>query len=247
MNRRKFLSGVGASILFMPPRVFGLQHSETHAPAMIPKPPCPATYSLSIDPITLEISPGVNIKTIAYNGQVPGPLIKVKQGAPISIDVTNNSGREDIVHWHGLRTDVINDGAMEEGSAMIGNGETLRYNLAPDPAGTRWYHTHAMAGADLSKGQYTGQFGFFIVEGNADPGDYGQEAYLAIHHWEPYFAPMAEVMQEQSSQHPAGQGSDVAYKYATINAHRLGAGEPLRVKKGQRSCSICSMRVRPIM
>jgi FtsP/CotA-like multicopper oxidase with cupredoxin domain len=45
---------------------------------------------------------------------------------------------------------------------------------------------------------------------------------------------MVEKMREQSSNVPLTSGSDVGYKYATINAHMLGAGEPIRVKKGQR-------------
>src|SRR6202012_602406 len=63
---------------------------------------------------------------------------------------------------------------------------------------------------------------------------YDQEINLAIHHWEPSFVPMVETMREQSSNMPLTSGSDVGYKYATINAHMLGAGEPVRVKKGQR-------------
>ena len=193
-----------------------------------------ADYTLSIAPLSLEISPGVVIRTLAYNGQIPGPLLRLKEGDPVLIDVINNSPHEDIVHWHGLRTDVLNDGAMEEGSPMIPPGKTLRYHLKPEPSGTRWYHTHTTAGSDLNKGLYTGQFGFLMIEGKNNPGQFDQEVYLSVRQWEPYLAPMAEVMQEESSQHPATPGSDVAYKYATINAHRLGAGEPIRVKKGQR-------------
>ena len=228
MNRRSFLAGAGSAAVLAQPSFIRALQKQTHPH------PATASHTLTIEPTSLEISPGVVIKTLAYNGQVPGPMLRLKQGQPVTIDVANKSGQEDIVHWHGLRTDILNDGAMEEGSPMIPAGKTLRYHLTPDPVGTRWYHTHNMAGSDLTKGGYTGQFGFLIVEGKPDSGRYDQEVYLAIHHWEPFFAPMAEVMQEQSSQHPASQGSDVAYKYATINAHRLGAGEPLRVKQGQR-------------
>ena len=80
------------------------------------------TTRLTIQPCTIEISPGVNIKTLAYNGQVPGPMLRLRQGVPVTIDVTNTTGNEDIVHWHGLTTDPLNDGAMEEGSPMIPAG-----------------------------------------------------------------------------------------------------------------------------
>jgi len=189
---------------------------------------------LTIEPCSLEISPGVVVKTIAYGGTVPGPMLRLKRGAPVSIDVVNKTSHPELVHWHGLTTDVQNDGAMEEGSLMIDGGATRRYHLTPEPVGTRWYHTHASAYDDLSLGTYTGQFGFLIVEGEQNFGSFDQEFYLAIHHWEPSFVPMASMMQQSSANHPATSGSDVGYRYATINAHRLGAGTPMRVKAGQK-------------
>ena len=191
-----------------------------------------AHHKLVIEPVTLDIAPGVRVRTLSYNGQVPGPVLRVRENVPIMIDVANRSGQPEIVHWHGLRTDVRNDGAMEEGSPMIPDGETLRYRLNPNPAGTRWYHTHSMAGDDLTKGQYSGQFGFLIVEPKHDPARYDREFLLAVHHWEPYTAPMG--MPAQAGQAPSMGMANVAYRYATINGHCLHAGEPLRVRRGER-------------
>src|SRR6202034_4910461 len=94
--------------------------------------------------------------------------------------------------------------------------------------------THASAYGNLSASTYTGQFGFLLIEGNHSLPHYDQEFNLAIHHWEPSFVPMVETMRAESSNMPLTSGSDVGYKYATINAHMLEAGEPVRVKKGQR-------------
>lgn len=194
-------------------------------------------HTLRIEPTTLEIAPGVTVKTTAYNGQVPGPVLRLKEGVPVTIDVTNASANPDIVHWHGLAIDSLNDGAMEEGSPMIAPGGQLRYSFTPRPTGTRWYHTHASAGTDLTQGTYSGQFGFLMVEGKRGfqaEGGFDQEIFLAIHHWESHFVPMAETMRTTSANAPLIAGSDVGYLHATINAHKLGAGEPLRVKQGQR-------------
>ena len=196
--------------------------------------PAKADYTLDIAPFTLEIAPGIEVKTIAYNGQVPGPVLRLREGVPVNIDVTNSSPNAEIVHWHGLAIDSLNDGAMEEGSPMIPPGGHLRYTYTPRPAGTRWYHTHAGAGGDLTRSTYTGQFGFLMIEGKSSPGDYDQEIFLAIHHWEPRFVPMVMDMRANSANQPLTPGSDVGYKYATINQHMLGAGEPVRVKQGQR-------------
>jgi FtsP/CotA-like multicopper oxidase with cupredoxin domain len=242
MNRRSFLRSASAlagqpllhslvptpsGLLYAAPQV-----AAKKAPSKAPQ--AAADHTLTIKPCAIEISPGVTIKTIAYNGQVPGPLLRLRQGVPFTIDVTNESPNEDIVHWHGLTTDPLNDGAMEEGSPMIPPGGHLRYNLTPNPAGSRWYHTHSGSGANLGTGTYTGQFGFLLIDGPGDPGRYDQEVFLAIHHWAPSFVPMVETMQAASANHPQTSGSDVGYQYATINQHRLGAGEPLRVKQGQK-------------
>jgi FtsP/CotA-like multicopper oxidase with cupredoxin domain len=193
-----------------------------------------ADHLLRIEPCTLEIGHGVTVKTVAFNGQVPGPLLRLREGVPVTIDVTNATENPDITHWHGLAIDSYNDGAMEEGSPMIGPGRTQRYHFAPKPTGTRWYHTHAGAFDNLALGTYSGQFGFLLIEGKDQPAPYDMEVNLAIHHWEPGFVPMVETMREMSANVPLTAGSDVGYKYATINSHMLGAGEPLRVKHGQR-------------
>lgn len=193
-----------------------------------------ADHTLQIEPTTLEIGPGVTVKTLAYNGQVPGPLLRLREGVPVTIDVTNAGTEPDIVHWHGLAIDSLNDGAMEEGSPMITAGTTHRYTFTPNPSGTRWYHTHAGAYGNLEMGTYTGQFGFLLIEGNQFTPQHDLEVNLAIHHWEPSFVPMVATMRAESANMPLTNGSDVGYKYATINNRMLGAGEPIRVKQGQR-------------
>ena len=230
MNRRHFLSSAGAllanrSLNALMPSAAGQAGASAGGKA---------DHVLRIEPCTLEIGPGVTIKTLAYNGQVPGPLLRLREGVPVTIDVTNAGPAADLVHWHGLAIDSLNDGAMEEGSPMIAAGATHRYAFTPRPTGTRWYHTHATANDDLSASTYSGQFGFLLVEGRDRPAAYDQEVNLAIHQWEPSFVPMVETMRERSSNMPQTTGSDVGYKYATINAHMLGAGEPIRVKRGQR-------------
>jgi FtsP/CotA-like multicopper oxidase with cupredoxin domain len=229
MNRRSFITSAGA--LAAGRSLYALLPVQKKQSTGIP--PEKADHTLRIEPSVIEIGPGVTIKTLAYNGQVPGPLLRLKEGVPVSVDVFNAGPSADLAHWHGLAIDSLNDGAMEEGSPMIPSGTMHRYTFTPKPSGTRWYHTHASAYDDLSAGTYSGQFGFLLVEGKDQPARYDQEVNLAIHHWEPSFVPMVQTMREQSSNMPLTTGSDVGYRYATINAHMLGAGEPIRVKQGQ--------------
>ena len=70
----------------------------------------------------------------------------------------------------------------------------------------------------------SGQYGFAIVEPVRHPGNYDQEFSIAAHHWEPSLAHMG----------PQDNGWEIAYQSATLNSKMLGAGEPLRVRQGER-------------
>jgi FtsP/CotA-like multicopper oxidase with cupredoxin domain len=183
--------------------------------------PRPADYTIDIEAYALEVSAHKSIKTIAYNRQVPGPLLRLKEGQPVTIAVNNRTGSEEVVHWHGLFLPPQVDGAIEEGTPPIRPGGSARYAFTPRPAGFRWYHTHVFAGKDLHRGQYTGEHGFLLIEPRENPGRYDQEIFLALHDWD------GQLL-------ASGDGSmDPAYEVSTINGRVLGFGEPLRVKTGQ--------------
>jgi FtsP/CotA-like multicopper oxidase with cupredoxin domain len=95
--------------------------------------PVKADYTLRIEPVSLELAPGKTIKTTGYNGTVPGPVLRLREGRPVTINVINDAGYPDIVHWHGLYLPSIQDGAMEEGSPMIAPGQSLVYYFTPNP------------------------------------------------------------------------------------------------------------------
>jgi FtsP/CotA-like multicopper oxidase with cupredoxin domain len=186
----------------------------------------PADITLRISAIELEIAPRRRIKTTAYNGAFPGPLLRLPENKPVVVDVINETGVAELVHWHGLFIPPEVDGAMEEGTPMVAPHSQRRYQFVPRPAGLRWYHSHIPAGRNLHLGTYTGQAGFLEITGAPELAPADQEVFLALHGWDAYLAPMA------------GGGGDssleAAYSAFTVNAHSLGSGEPIRVKEGQR-------------
>src|SRR4029453_2296936 len=121
-------------------------------------------YSLRIAPLRLELAAGKVIDTFAYNGMVPGRILRLRESRQVSIDIRNDTDIDDIVHWHGLYLPAEADGAMEEGSPMVERGRTQRYAFTARPAGTRWYHSHDVAGTDLTRSLYSGMYGFLIIE-----------------------------------------------------------------------------------
>jgi len=182
----------------------------------------PPDYKIDIAPVTLDLSPRHRLKTTAYNGQVPGALLRFKENQPVSIEVTNHTDRPEVVHWHGLFTPPDVDGAIEEGTPPIPVGASARYTFTPRPAGFRWYHTHTMAMDDLTRGQYSGQHGFLMIEPRENSARYDQEIFLALHDWAGYL-----LANEDGAMNPS-------YAVATINGKAMGFGEPLQVKQGQR-------------
>jgi FtsP/CotA-like multicopper oxidase with cupredoxin domain len=187
-------------------------------------------YRLTIEPVSVEIAPGHVIKTTGYNGGASGPLIRVPENQMVSIAVDNKTSRPDIVHWHGLQIPSVQDGSMEEGSPMIEPGGSFVYSFAAKPSGTRWYHSHAMAGPDLTKALYTAEYGFFYIEPKNDPGHYDQEIFLVLHHWDPAWVNLQDLFKGP----PPNNGLEIIYKSASINGKALGHGEPIRVRFGQR-------------
>lgn len=97
-----------------------------------------ADHTIRIAPVELEIAPGRIVKTTAYNGTVPGPTLRLQEGKPVAINVINDSGYPNLVHWHGLFLLSEQDGAVEEGSPIILPGQSLTYSFTPRPQGTRF-------------------------------------------------------------------------------------------------------------
>ena len=114
MPRRKFLIGAGAAGMALGAASGRAYTQITTAP----------DYSLRIAPLRLELAPGKVIETFAYNGTVPGPVLRLREGRQVSIDIRNDTDVDDIIHWHGLYVPSTADGAMEEGSPMVERGVT---------------------------------------------------------------------------------------------------------------------------
>jgi FtsP/CotA-like multicopper oxidase with cupredoxin domain len=114
-------------------------------------------YALEIAPVKKRIG-DATVRMLAYNGSVPGPTLKVPQGATITVPVTNHGDIEATVHWHGLRLENRYDGTHDT-QAPIPVGETFAYQVhVPDP-GAYWYHPHIRE----DYGQELGLYGNILV------------------------------------------------------------------------------------
>ena len=116
------------------------------------------SYELEIAPVAKRIG-DATVRMLAYNGSVPGPTLKLPQGATIIVRVTNDGDVDATVHWHGLRLENRYDGTHDT-QAPIPVGETFTYRVhVPDP-GAYWYHPHIRE----DYGQEMGLYGNISVE-----------------------------------------------------------------------------------
>jgi len=119
---------------------------------------------LRITPVTKRLDDGT-VRMLGYNGSIPGPTLRVRQGAEILVDVHNDGDLETTVHWHGLRLENRYDGVPHETQIPIPVGGSFTYRLTfPDP-GLYWYHPHVRE----DYGQEMGLYGNIVVE-PAEPG-----------------------------------------------------------------------------
>ena len=213
-------------------------------PAQGHEPGSEADFTLRIAPVTVELDPGHILSTIGYNGSAPGPVLRMREGKPVTVDIINETDSPELVHWHGMLIPSDVDGSEEEGSPYVPAHGKSRIKFTPGPAGSRWYHTHAMAMDDLHKGAYTGQFGFVYVDGGNDPGHYDQELFLALRDWEPFFSQNmvdtddagqpVQILEKPAHINTAPNGLEVNSMTYSINDKALGSGEPIRVREGQK-------------
>src|ERR1700722_18149418 len=129
-----------------------------------------ADYTLRIGTGLVELSPEHIVSTTLYNGQFPGPLIRLTEGKRVTVDVYNYTETPELVHWHGQMIPSGVDGASEEGTPFIAPHGMRRISFVPKPTGLRFYHTHVVAGGDLNRGTYTGQAGPVYIEPVDNPG-----------------------------------------------------------------------------
>jgi FtsP/CotA-like multicopper oxidase with cupredoxin domain len=201
----------------------------------------------------VELGANTIVSTKLYNGQFPGPLLRMWEGRPVVIDVHNDTDDDEQLHWHGQFLPADVDGATEEGTPIIPARGWRRLRFIPGPAGFRFYHTHVMAGADLAAGLYSGQAGPVYVEPAENKGRYDREVFLTLKEFGPFLtrtempndviAPAAIVPELQAraladldaaTKRHLPDAYELGYNFYSINGRMLGEGEPIRVTQGER-------------
>ena len=152
ISRRRLLAGAGASLtaIALPARSFA---EETPADGfrVLRARPGNARLRGSSEPPTA---------IWGYDGMVPGPTLRVKQGEELKVRIVNELRQSTVVHWHGLRLPNAMDGVPHLTQMPIEPGASFDYHFVPPDAGTFWYHSHFLSSEQLARGLY----GVLVVE-----------------------------------------------------------------------------------
>jgi len=177
---------------------------------------------LRIGPVAKRLGEDT-VRMLAYNGSIPGPTLRVRQGSEVLIDVVNQGDLEGTVHWHGLRLDNRYDGTHQT-QEPIPVGGTFRYRLtSPDP-GLYWYHPHIRE----DYGQEMGLYGNILVV--PDEPDYWGPVHREV------ILTLDDVLLEEGRIAPFSRAETTYAAMGRFGNLMLVAGEPdlaLAFKRGE--------------
>lgn len=181
-------------------------------------------FKMTIDEVTINVAPGFTTKVFAFNGQVPGPLIHVKEGDDLTIHVTNNTTLPHTIHWHGINQvgSWQNDGVPGVTQDAIKPGEEFTYKFKVDRPGSLWYHCHVNVWEHVAT---RGMWGPLIVDPkHPSPLEkkVTKDVIMMMSTWQSTYADVYGK---------GGAPSDIA-DYFSVNAKSFPLSQPIRVKKG---------------
>lgn len=114
----------------------------------------------------------------AYNGTVPGPVIRIKLGETLKVKLVNRLTQPTTVHWHGVRVPNAMDGVPGVTQAPIQPGDSFTYEFTPKDPGTFWFHPHLNAAEQIERGLH----GVLVVEDPKAPA-YSQDMVWVLDDW----------------------------------------------------------------
>lgn len=158
-----------------------------------------------------------------YNGQVPGPTIRVRQGERLRVVLENRLAEETTVHWHGLRVPNPMDGVPHLTQKPIAPGESFAYEFDVPDAGSYWYHPHQRSFEQVGRGLY----GALIVD-EREPVAVDRDIIWMLDDWR--LGPDAQIRDDFANP----MDMSMAGRIGTTVSINGQAPAPLKVRAGER-------------
>lgn len=177
-------------------------------------------FTLTAAPTTLTLGPGVTTQGWAFNGTVPGPELRVRQGDLLHVSFRNQLPQPSTIHWHGIAVPNGEDGVAGVTQDATPGGGTATYSFVVTTPGTYWYHPHQHSAEQVDKGLY----GALIVDPATPTATAAVDKTLIVDEW---------AIGTNLAGPPPGDGADMTgYGIDTVNGHTAGAVAPLNLTAG---------------
>lgn len=181
-------------------------------------------FELTAAKVRWPLLPDVFVVALAYNGQVPGPVIRVTQGDRVRIILRNQLDEPTTIHWHGLEVPNAMDGVPDVTQKPVPPGASFTYEFQVRQAGTFIYHSHYEATQATR-----GLGGVLISEPRGgEPVKVDRDVTLVLQEWS------VDVKTGEPLGDMPGMPGMAMTNFFTINGKAYPATEPIRVKRGER-------------
>jgi FtsP/CotA-like multicopper oxidase with cupredoxin domain len=188
-------------------------------------------FTLDAEPIRWQYANGKSVLAWGYNGQIPGPEIRVTEGDKVRITFTNRLPKATTIHWHGLDVPNSQDGVPGVTQTAVQPGKSFTYEFIAGPAGTHFYHAHGSGNGDEAQQLDMGLSGAFMVE----PKDYqkpDKEFTLLLGEWQTMGN--SNFNMAMQSMDTNNMNASMGYNLFTINGLAYPDTQPLVVKQGDK-------------
>ncbi len=138
-------------------------------------------FRLTDSALTYEFVKGEPTTAWAYNNQVLGPALRVREGDLVRVSFSNNLPAPTTIHWHGVNVPTSMDGVPDISQPPVKRGGTFTYEFVAAPAGTRWYHAHFTEHQQLRLGLYAP----LIIEPRDEDTRYNRKYTITFAEWSP--------------------------------------------------------------
>ena len=207
---------------------------KTVAPALnlLPAPePQLREFTLTASEFDWDLMADATVRVWGYNGQMPGPEIRVREGDQVRVTLRNDLPVPTTIHWHGVNVPPAMDGPPGLNQEPVVPGGEFVYDFVAKPAGSRWYHSHADPTVQVPLGLY----GPFIVEPRVPVRTYDRDYTYFLAEWDHELTP--DVAAGLSPRGPGDmmmRGGELGADLFLMNGRMHGAIPPMVVNEGER-------------
>ena len=229
-DRRQVLGGLVATIVPLPASA-AVQNAAV--------PAAPGLRTIEARAGTLRLVPAGETAIWGYDGQVPGPLLRIRHGDDLNVRLVNKLAQPTTLTWHGVRATNAMDGVAGLTQAPVAPGASFDYRFTPPDAGLFWYHPHVWP--TVAEQVERGLYGVLIVD-EPEPPAVDRDLLVVLDDWQ--LAAKGQIAADFLDPRQAGEGDRIG-SMLTLNARPVPLTDTMRPasRLRLRLLNVCGARI----